>query len=73
MKIPMVIKLDLRLYKVRRIWRIEGKMGENRGVISGKFVEGSPKLKRYVFINPFEYTINLPGQPCGFGLSGQVC
>jgi hypothetical protein len=69
----MVTKSDLRLYKVRRIWRIERKMGENRGMIRGKLEEGSPKLKKQVFTNPFEYTTNLPGQPCDFGLSGQVC
>jgi hypothetical protein len=31
MKIKLVTKSDLRLYKVRRNWRIEGKKGENMG------------------------------------------
>jgi hypothetical protein len=51
------------------------KIGDNRGkrgVGRGKFVEGSPKLIKKAFSNPFEYTTNLPGQPCDFGLSGQV-
>ncbi|MDR2572818.1 MAG: DEAD/DEAH box helicase family protein [Desulfovibrio sp.] len=45
---------------------------ENHG-ITGKFAEGSPKLKRLKFTNSFEYTTNLPGQPYDFWLSGQVC